>query len=95
MKARRVRALPCDRTHPAHQFLAHRDSPQDVNSAEPLGLGHCKHGWNDNRARMHRASFERVVEILAMRRGAVDHRGGLGPEALLRTDDRTGSGSCP
>src|SRR5262252_3631881 len=47
-------------------------------AAEALARG--EHRRNDHRARVHRPAFEGVVEILAVGRGAVDHRGVFGVE---------------
>ena len=60
-----------------------------------LGLGDGQDGRNDDGAGMYRASLEGVVEVLAMRRRAVDHGRRLGRPALPRADDPRGSGSRP
>ncbi len=59
---------------------------------EPVLLGRGEHGRDDHGAGVHRAAFERVVVVLAVRRGAVAQRGGGDVEAAGMTDDRARAG---
>ena len=43
-------------------------------AVRPVALAGREHGRHDDRAGMHRPALEGVVEILAMRGGAVDQR---------------------
>ncbi len=60
---------------PAHRLGADRDAEQRRGAVRPVALAGRQHRRHDHRAGMHRAALEGVVEILAMRRGAVDEGG--------------------
>ena len=63
---------------PAHGLDADRDAEQRRAAVEIVPLAGRQHRRHDHRAGMDRAALERVVEILAVDRGAVDQRGGRG-----------------
>ncbi len=72
MKARLVHAHRRHAAQPAHQLAADRDAAQQVRAAQAMALGRREHGRHDDRTGMHRTALVGVVEILAVRRGAVD-----------------------
>ena len=61
---------------PAHGLDADGDAEERRAAVELLPLADREHRRHDHRAGMDRAAFERVVEILAVDRRAVDDRGG-------------------
>ena len=78
-------APPCDSRHMVSTPTAMPSSAARAVRIVPLaGREHRRH---DHRAGMHRAALEGVVEILAMRRGAVDE-GGAGRAHGARVADR-------
>ena len=64
----------------AHHFDPDRDAEQRVAAAQALALGDGEHRGNHDRAGVHRPALEGVVEVLAVRRGAVDEGGARGIE---------------
>ena len=60
---------------PAHRLGADRNADERSRSVRPVALASRQHRRHHHRAGMHRPAFEGVVEILAMRRGAVDEGG--------------------
>ena len=71
---------------PAHGLDADRDAEERRAAIELVPLAGRQHGRHDHRAGMHRAALERVVEILAVDRGAVDHRRAGGRQRAGMTD---------
>ena len=72
VKARLVHHLRRDDAEPAHDLDADRDALERGLAVQPVPLAGRQHRRDDHRAGMHRAALEGVVEILAVRRGAVD-----------------------
>ena len=75
VEARLVHHLRRNQAEPAH----HLDADRDACAAQPcrraaVSLADRQHRRHDHRAGVHRPALERVVEILAVRRGAVDER---------------------
>ena len=75
MKARLMDPLGRDQAKPAHDFAPDRDARNEIFAGQSMALGRGEHCRNDCSAGMDRAAFERVVVVLAVRRGAVDQRG--------------------
>ena len=88
MKARLVHALGRDQAQPAHHLAADRDAAREVAAGQRVLLGGGENGRDDHRARMHRAAFEGVVVVLAVRGRAVAQRRGGHVEAARVTDQR-------
>jgi len=86
VKARRMRSLRCDKAQTAHQLRAGRDAEEQAISAEPLAFARGEGSGNDHGACVNRTAFERVVEVLAVRGGAVDQRGADSVERAAVTD---------
>ena len=57
-------------------------------AVRPVALAGREHRRHDHRAGMHRTALERIVEILAVDRRAVDQRGGGGAQGARMTDRR-------
>ena len=91
MESRLVDQLGRDQAQPAQGFHARRDSEQRGGAAALEALARGEHGGNDDRARVHRPALEGVVEILAVRGGAVDHRGVFRAEAAGVPDRGAGA----
>ena len=72
MKARLVHGLRHHEAQTAKHFGADRDPDQRHAAVGIVPLAGGEHRRHDHGAGMHRAALERVVKILAMRRGAVD-----------------------
>ena len=72
VKAGLVDRLRHHQAQPAQHFGADRDPDQRHAAIGIVPLAGGQHRRHDHRAGMHRAALEGVVEILAMRRGAVD-----------------------
>ena len=72
---------------PAHGLDADRDAEQRRRAVGIVPLAGRQHRRHDHRAGMHRPALEGVVEILAVRRGAVDE-GGAGRAQGARVADR-------
>ena len=75
MEARLVRLHRRHGREPAHGLDADRDAEERGAPVRIVPLAGRQHRRHDHRAGMHRAALEGVVEILAMRRGAVDEGG--------------------
>ena len=88
MKARVVDRLRPHQREPAQGLDTHRDAEPRSRTVAAEALARGEHRRHDDRAAVHRAAFERVVEVLAVRRGAVDQGGVLGAERLGVTDRR-------
>ena len=74
MKAGLVGERRRDRTEPAHRFDTDSDAEQRGAAVEIVPLTGRQHRRHHHRAGMDRAALERIVEILAMDRRAVDQR---------------------
>ena len=72
MEAGLVHGLRHHEAQPAQHFGADRDPDQRHAAIGIVPLAGGEHRRHDHRAGMHRAALEGVVEILAMRGGAVD-----------------------
>ena len=72
---------------PAHTLGADRDAEQRRGAVRSVALAGRQHRRHHHRAGMHRAALEGVVEILAMRGGAVDE-GGAGRAQRAGMADR-------
>ena len=81
-------ASPGDSRHIASTPAAMPEQRRAAVAAEALAGG--EHRRHDHRAAVHRPALEGVVEILAVRGGAVDQRGVLGAEAAGVPDRRAG-----
>ncbi len=75
MEAGLVHRLRHHGRKPAHRLGADRDAEQRRGAVRLVALAGRQHRRHHHRAGMHRAALEGVVEILAMRRGAVDESG--------------------
>ena len=80
MKARFVGERRRHGAQPAHRLDADGNAEQRRAAVESEPLASRQHGRHHHRAGMDRAAFERVIEILAVDRRAVDERGGHGGE---------------
>ena len=63
-----------DHAQPAQRFYADRHAKKRRSPAAAEALTRGQHRRHDDRAAVHRPALERIVEILAVRGGAVDHR---------------------
>ena len=68
--------------------VAGHDADEQPVAAESFALARGQDRGNNDRARMHRAALERVVEIFAVRRRAVDERGAKSIESTGVTERR-------
>ena len=80
---------------PAHGLDADRDAEQRRASVGMVPLASRQHRRHDHRAGMHRTALEGVVEILAMRRGAVDEGGAGRGHGARVPDGRAGAVVLP
>ena len=87
MEAGLVHGLRHHEAEPAQHLGADGNPDQRHAAVGIVPLAGREHRRHDHRAGMDRAAFERVVEILAMRRGAVDE-GGAGRGQRARVPDR-------
>ena len=87
MKAGLVHAPGRHHGEPAHRFHPDRDTGERGHAVRPMALAGGQHGGHDDGARVYRPSLERIVEILAMRRGAV-HKRRVGGAEPARMADR-------
>jgi hypothetical protein len=71
----------------------HRDALEHGKAIGSEFLRNCQHRGHDDRARVHRPAFEGVVEILAMRGGAVDERAAGSVDCAGVADGRRAAGS--
>ncbi len=92
MKAGLVHALGRHEAQPAHHFAPDRDAAREVVTCKRMLLGSGENGRNDHGACMHRAAFEGIVVVLAVRGGAVAQRRRGDVEATRMADQRTRSG---
>jgi len=76
--------------HPAQRLDAGHKTGQCIAAVAAEAFRRRQHRRHDHRARMHRTAFEGVVEVLAVRRRAVDQRRRLGRKCLAMADCRTG-----
>ena len=88
MKAGLVGERRRDEAEPAHGLDADRDAEQRRAAVELVPLAGRQHRRHDHGAGMHRPALERVVEILAVDRGAVDERGAGGGRACAHGRSR-------
>ena len=95
MEARLVHHLRRDQAEPAHDLDADRDAFERGLAAKAVSLADRQHRRNDHRAGMHRPALERVVEILAMRRGAVAEGRARGAQCTFMADCGAGSVFVP
>ncbi len=86
MKAGLVDQLRRHEARAAHQLGADGDRLVDLASDQTFSLGQREDCRHDHGARVHRPAFERVVEVFAMRRGAVHERGAGGVERTRVAD---------
>ncbi|MNC85416.1 hypothetical protein D3C83_10130 [compost metagenome] len=69
-------------------FVPRDDAVEQSGTGRVNGLGCGEGGGNDDRAGMHDRLVEQVVELEAVRGGAVHQRGGRRRDGLLLADDR-------
>ncbi len=86
MKARLVDALGRDHARAAHHFRADGNSDQRILAGDFFPFRDCQHRGHDHRAGMHRSALEGVVEVLAVRGGAVDEGRAGGIEGARMSD---------
>ena len=91
MKTRLVDGLRHHEAQSAQHFGADRNSDQGHPPVGIVPFAGGKHRRHDHRAGMHRAAFERVVEILAMRSSAIDEGGARRVQRSHVTDRRAGA----
>jgi hypothetical protein len=87
VKARLVDEARRDQAQTACRLDANGDAEQSGSSVEAESLGGGEHRRHDHRAGVDRPTLERIVEILAVRRNAVDQRD-AGAVAAPRVADR-------
>ena len=90
MEARLVHHLRRDEAEPAHQLDADRHALQRGLAVNAVPLADRQHRRHDHRAGMDRPALERVVEILAVRRGAVAEGRAGGAQRALVADGGAG-----
>ena len=95
MEARLVNARGSDEASAAHELDADRDAGERVRALQLVSLRHRQHRGNDHRAGVHRPAFERVVEILAVRGGAVHERRARGVERARMADRAAAARALP
>ena len=88
MKTGLVDGLRCHEAQPAQNFGTDGDAGQRHPAIGIVPLASCQNRRHDHRAGMHRTALESIVEILAMRRRAVDKGGPCGVQPALLTDHR-------
>ena len=86
MKPGLVNELGRDEAQPAHRLEACGDAKECGAAAAVEAFARREHGRHDDRSAVHRAALEGVVEILAVGRGAVDHRRVLGAKSACVPD---------
>ena len=91
MEAGLVNGLRRHEAQPAQHFGADGDPDQRHAAIRIVPLAGGKHRRHDHGAGMHRAALKRVVEILAMRGGAVDEGGARRSQRALVPDRRAGA----
>ena len=75
-----------DQREAAHQLGADDVAAQQVGARAAVALGGGEHRRQHHRAGMHRRALEAVVEVLAMRRGAVDEGSAGGIQAAAMAE---------
>jgi len=95
VKARLVDELRRDEARAAHHLGAHRDAAQGISSFDLVSFCNGENGRHDYRAGVHRPALESVVEVLAVRRGAVDKSRPGGIERARVSDCGATAGSLP
>ena len=88
MEAGLVHELRRHQAEPAQHLDADRDAEQRRLTVRSVPLAGREHRRHDHRAGMHRPALEGVVEILAMRRGAVDEGRAGGAQRARVADHR-------
>ncbi len=88
MKPGLVHAFRRRETQPAHHFATDGDTARKIAARQRMPLRGGGDRRDDHRAGVHRAAFERVVEIFAVRRRAVAQRRGGDIEAAAMADQR-------
>ena len=88
MKAGLVHCLRNHGAQSAHHLGADGNAEQGSAAFRTVPLAGRQHRRYDYRAGMHRTALERVVEILTMRRGAVDEGGARRAEGARMTERR-------
>src|SRR5262245_16632861 len=88
MEAGLVYRLGHDGTQAAHDFRADGDAQQCRAAFRLVPLASGQDGWHNHRAGVYRPAFKRIVEILAVRRGAVDECRSRGAERAGMADSR-------
>ena len=91
MEARFVHGFRHDHAQSAEHFHADRDAAQRRRTIRIVPLADGKYGRHHDRADMHGPALERVVEILAMRGGAVHESGAGRTQRALVPDRRAGA----
>jgi hypothetical protein len=86
MESRLVDQLGRDEAQAAHRLDAGSDAEERRPAVAAETLARRKNRGHDDRAAVHRAALEGVVEVLAVRGGAVDHRRILGAETAAVPD---------
>src|ERR1041384_5025158 len=86
MEARLVHRLRHHEAQAAQHFHADRNAFERRRPIRIVPLAGGKHRRHDHRAGVHRPTLERVVEILAVHRGAVDQRRAGGAERARMAD---------
>ena len=95
VKAGLVDELGCDQARAAGQLDTDRNALQGRQAREALALGDCENRGDDDGAGMDRAAFERVVEVFAMRGGAVHKRRAGGIQRARLADGGAVAGRLP
>src|SRR5207248_3403270 len=90
-----VNAHGSDEARAAHELDAYRDAGERVHALQLVSFRHRQYGRHDHRTGVHRAAFERVVEILAVRGRAVDERGAGRVERARMGDCGTAACALP
>src|SRR3954454_9208007 len=95
MEAGLVDALGRDEARAAHELRSDRDTRQRVLSGNMFALGEREDGRNDDGAGMDGTAFEGVVEVFAVRGGAVHERCASGIERTRVAERRAAAGRFP
>ncbi len=88
MKACGMHAFLCEQSEPTHELTTDCEPDECLRSAELVRFGSREYRGNDDRAPMHGTAFERVIEIFAVCRRAVDHGRARCIERGVRAEDR-------
>ena len=95
MEARVVDALRRDQASAAHELDADGDAGERVAPLETLAFRHRQDRRHDHRTGVHRSAFEGVVEVFAVRRGAIHERGAGAVERARLADGRAPAIALP